>query len=120
MTLRLSPALANPNIYTYIYTMAKSKRNRNAGKFTGKSESSRYFATHPEARKKKNEYNSKYHSTEERKNYREELNKINRRNNDSGYGDTKDLSHTRSGKLVKESRSRNRARNGKNGKSSKK
>lgn len=100
--------------------MGKSTRNRNAGKSTGKSASAKYFASHPEARKKKNEYNKQYHATEERKNYRENLNKINRRNNDAGYGDNKDLSHTKSGKLVKENRSSNRARNGKNGKSSKK
>ena len=100
--------------------MAKSTRNSLAGKSTGKSASAKYFATHPEARAKKNAYNKAYHSTESRKNYREELNKINRRNNNSGYGDNKDLSHTRSGKLVQENRSSNRARNGKNGKSSKK
>lgn len=100
--------------------MAKSTRNKLAGKSTGKSKSAKYFASHPEARRKKNEYNKEYHSTEERKNYREELNKYNRRNNDAGYGDNKDLSHTRSGKLVKESRSTNRARNGKGNKSSKK
>lgn len=98
--------------------MAKSTRNTRAGKYTGTSASSKYFASNPEARAKKNAYNKKYHATEERKNYREELNKINRRN--KGYGDNTDLSHTRSGKLVSESRSRNRARNGKNGKSSKK
>ena len=91
--------------------MAKSKRNTLAGKSTGKSESAKYFASHPEARAKKNAYNKKYHSTEERKNYREKLNKVNRAN--GGYGDGKDLSHTKSGKLVKESRSSNRARNGK-------
>ena len=91
--------------------MPKSTRNKLAGKYTGKSASSKYFATHPEARAKKNEYNSKYHATEERKNYREQLNKVNRAN--KGYGDGKDLSHTRSGKLVKEARSSNRARNGK-------
>lgn len=93
--------------------MAKSTRNSLAGKSTGKSASAKYFASHPEARAKKNAYNKAYHSSDERKNYREELNKINRRNNDSGYGDRKDLSHTKSGKLVKESRSSNRARNGK-------
>lgn len=98
--------------------MAKSTRNTRAGKSTGTSASAKYFASHPEARAKKNAYNKKYHATEERKNYREELNKVNRR--DKGYGDNTDLSHTRSGKLIPESRSTNRARNGKNGKSSKK
>jgi hypothetical protein len=100
--------------------MAKSSRNTNAGKSSGTSASAKYFASHPEARKKKNEYNTKYHATDERKNYREELNKYNRRNNDSGYGDKNDLSHTKSGTLVQESRSSNRARNGKGDNKSKK
>lgn len=91
--------------------MAKSTRNSLAGKSTGKSSSAKYFASHPEARAKKNAYNKEYHATPERKNYREELNKVNRAN--KGYGDGKDLSHTKSGKLVKETRSNNRARNGK-------
>lgn len=91
--------------------MAKSTRNSRAGKSTGTSASAKYFASHPEARAKKNEYNKKYHATEERKNYREELNKANRRTH--GYGDNKDMSHTKSGKLVEEKRSTNRARNGK-------
>ncbi len=91
--------------------MDKSKRNSRAGKSTGKSESAKYFAANPEARAKKNEYNKKYHATDERKKYRAELNKANRAS--GGYGDNKDLSHTKSGKLVEESRSKNRARNGK-------
>ena len=91
--------------------MAKSTRNKLAGKSTGTSKSAKYFASHPEARAKKNAYNKEYHATTERKNYREELNKVNRAN--KGYGDGKDLSHTRSGKLIKEARSSNRARNGK-------
>lgn len=100
--------------------MSKSTRNKLAGRSTGKSKSAKYFASNPEARRKKNEYNKDYHATPERKQYRQELNKYNRRNNDQGYGDGKDLSHTKSGKLIKESRSTNRARNGKGNKSSKK
>jgi hypothetical protein len=96
----------------------KSTKNSNAGKFTGKSKSSKYFASNPEARKKKNEYNKEYHSTPERKKYRVELNKKNRTS--GGYGDGKDLSHTVGGKLVKETPSKNRARNGKNNKTTKK
>lgn len=91
--------------------MKKSTRNSLAGKSTGKSESAKYFASHPEARAKKNEYNKSYHATAGRKHYRVELNKVNRA--EGGYGDGKDLSHTKSGRLVKESRSSNRARNGK-------
>lgn len=93
------------------------RRNGNAGKSTGKSESAKYFASHPEARAKKNAYNSEYHSSDSRKQYRAELNKKTREN-PTGIG--YDNSHTKDGKIVRESRSSNRARNGKNGKSSKK
>ncbi len=91
--------------------MDKSKRNSRAGKSTGKSDSAKYFAANPEARAKKNEYNKKYHASDERKQYRAELNKANRAA--KAYGDDKDMSHTKSGKLVQESRATNRARNGK-------
>lgn len=91
--------------------MDKSKRNKLAGTSTGKSKSAKYFAANPEARAKKNKYNTEYHATTERKTYRAQLNQKNRK--DKGYGDGKDLSHTKSGSLVKETRSANRARNGK-------
>lgn len=91
--------------------MPKSTRNSLAGKSTGTSKSAKYFATHPKARAVKLDYMKKYIKSEANKNYREELNKVNRR--EKGYGDGKDLSHTRSGKLVKESPKSNRARNGK-------
>jgi len=84
------------------------------------SKSALYFRSHPEARKKKNEYNTKYHATPERKKYRVKLNKANRDAGTYGNGDGKDMSHTKSGKLTKESQSANRARNGKDGKSTKK
>lgn len=100
--------------------MAQSKRNTLAGTKTGKSKSAKYFQTHPEARKKKNEYNTEYHSTEERKSYRAGLNKANRDAGTYGNKDGKDMSHTKVGKLVREAASKNRARNGKNGKSPKK
>ena len=94
--------------------MAQSKRNTLAGSKTGKSTSAKYFQTHPEARKKKNSYNKQSHSSDERKKYRAGLNKANR---DAGtYGKmtsmNKDRSHTKSGKLVLEDKSKNRARNG--------
>lgn len=53
----------------------------------------------------------KYQSTEERKRYRAALNKANRKAGTYGNGDGKDMSHTKDGKLVKESQSKNRARN---------
>jgi hypothetical protein len=86
----------------------------------GKSKSAVYFQNNPEARKKKNEYNTKYHSTSERKKYRVRLNKANRDAGTYGNGDGKDMSHTKSGKLVKESQATNRARQGKDGSSTKK
>lgn len=85
----------------------------------GNSKSSKYFAANPEARKKKNEYNKEYHATEERKKYRAELNRANRKAGTYGNGDSKDMSHTKSGKIVSESASKNRARNGKKGSSKK-
>lgn len=88
------------------------KRNSNAGKSTGKSKSAKYFAKNPEARKKKNAYNTKYHATPERKKYRADLNKANRsKPNSKGQ----DKSHTKGGKITNEKRSTNRARNGRGG-----
>jgi hypothetical protein len=52
--------------------------------------------------------------------YRVKLNQENRKRGTYGNGDGKDLSHTTSGKLVQEDQSTNRARNGKDGKSTKK
>ena len=94
-------------------------RNGLAGSKKGTSKSAKYFQENPEARAKKNAYNKEYHSTEERKNYREVLNKANRNSGTYGNGDGKDKSHTKSGKLVNEVASKNRARNGKCGKNSK-
>lgn len=87
-------------------------RNKLAGKSTGKSKSAKYFASHPEAREKKNQYNKEYHSSSERRKYRADLNKANRKAGTYGNGDNKDMSHTNGGGLVRESQSANRARNG--------
>ena len=100
--------------------MAQSKRNTLAGSKAGKSTSAKYFQSNPEARKKKNEYNTEYHATDERKKYRAGLNKANKDAGTYGNKDGKDKSHTKLGKLVSEKQSSNRARNGKGGKSSKK
>jgi hypothetical protein len=91
-------------------------RNRNAGKHP----SYKKRGMSEEAIAKKKAYDKKYHSTEERVEYREKLNKENRKRGTYGNGDGKDLSHTKKGKLVSESASKNRARNGSGGKSSKK
>ena len=56
-------------------------------------------------------YDKEYQSSPARKKYRAELNKANRKAGTYGNGDGKDMSHTKSGKLVKEKQSKNRARN---------
>lgn len=88
----------------------KSKRNTLAGK--GKSNN--HEGT---GRDYKKEYRE-YQGSAERKKYRAELNSENKKRGFYGNKDGKDLSHTKSGKLVKESQKTNRARNGhgKNGK----
>ena len=73
-----------------------------------------------ERKKKKLAYDKKYQATEKRKNYRVELNKANRDSGTYGNGDGLDMSHTKTGRLVKERMKANRGRNGSNGKSSKK
>ena len=100
--------------------MEKPTRNTLAGSKAGKSKSAKYFQSNPEAREKKNEYNKRYHASDERKKYRAELNKANKEAKTYGNKDGKDMSHTKSGKLVREAASKNRARQGKDGKSTKK
>jgi hypothetical protein len=56
-------------------------------------------------------YDKEYQATKERKKYRVELNKANRKDGTYGNGDKMDKSHTKSGKLVNEPQSKNRARN---------
>ena len=85
------------------------RANKKAGKSTGKSKSAKYFAAHPEARAKKNKYNTEYHSTRKRKQYRAALNKSTRAGTCPAGSDN---SHTKKGKTVCEKRSTNRARNG--------
>lgn len=73
-----------------------------------------------ESIRKKKAYDKKYHATPGRRKYRSDLNKANRKAGTYGNGDKMDMSHTKSGSVEKESQSRNRARNGSNGKSRKK
>ena len=56
-------------------------------------------------------YDKEYQSTRERKQYRASLNKANKDAGTYGNKDGKDMSHAKSGKLVKEAQSKNRARN---------
>jgi len=73
-----------------------------------------------ESIKRKKAYDKKYSASPERKKYRAELNAANRKAGTYGNGDGMDMSHTKSGKLVKEVSKTNRARNGQSGKSTKK
>ena len=94
----------------------KSKRNTLAGNHPS------YDQLHmsPERRKKKLTYDKAYQASEERKDYRVELNKANRKARTYGNKDGLDMSHTKKGSLMLEHARANRARNGQNGKSSKK
>lgn len=95
-------------------------KNTLAGTKKGNSRSAKFYHENREAAKKKADYDKKYHATEERKQYRAELNKANRSAGTYGNKDGMDASHKKDGKLVKEAQSRNRARQGANGKSTKK
>lgn len=95
----------------------KSKRNKMAGEHPSYDK----LNMSPERIAKKLAYDKKYQSSPKRVNYREKLNKANR---DAGtYGKMtlmgKDRSHKKDGSLVLEDKSKNRARNGANGKSTK-
>lgn len=83
-----------------------------------KSASAKFYARNPKARAKKKAYDTKYHSTEERKRYRRELARKRRAKKIMGKGG-KDVSHTKGGGTKLEAKSKNRARNGSNGKSTK-
>ncbi len=85
----------------------------------GQSKTSKYYASHPKAAEKRREYQRELNSTEERKKYRADHTKARRQAGIDGKGGP-DMSSTKSGKFVKENPSKNRARNGANGKSVKK
>ena len=83
----------------------------------GKGKSSNHEGTGRDYKKEYKEYQGK----PEKRKYRAKLNQANRDAGTYGNGDGKDMSHTKDGKkLVKEDQSKNRARNGRNGKSTKK
>lgn len=86
---------------------------------TAKSKSAKYYASNPKAKAKKKKYDTKFHSTTERKKYRAELNAARKKRKIYGKGGG-DLSHTKRGTLVRESASKNRARQGANGRSTRK
>jgi hypothetical protein len=91
-----------------------SKRNKLAGSHPSYDK----LNMSEERRKKKLAYDKKYSATEDRKNYRVKLNKANKSMGKKGDG--KDVSHNSNGKLTLEASKSNRARNGQNGKSTKK
>ena len=82
------------------------------------SKSARHYRENKKSRDNKKAYDTAYHKTTARKKYRANLNRERRKR--GLLGDSRDLSHTKSGKLVLESKSKNRGRQGANGKSSKK
>lgn len=86
---------------------------------TPKSKSARYYASNPKAAAKKAAYQRKYNKKPSVKKASEERWTERRRKGIAGKGG-KDLSHTRDGRMVLESPRKNRARNGHNGKSTKK
>ena len=82
------------------------------------SRSAIFYRKNKASRDKKKAYDTVYESTPERRKYRSKLSVI--RHKRKLRGNPKDLSHTKSGKLVLESQSVNRGRQGANGKSTKK
>ena len=83
-------------------------RNKLAGTKTGKSRTAVFYQNNPEARKKRDEYNKKYHSTPARKKYRAVLQAINRENGTHGNGDNMDVAHVSKTKTISQSQSKNR------------
>lgn len=88
-------------------------------KSSSPGESARYYRENPEAREKKNAYQRKRNKSAKNRKYRSELNKERRARGIYGEGG-KDVSHKKDGGVVLESPKKNRARNGANGRSTKK
>ena len=86
----------------------------------GQSKTSKFYAKNPKSAEKRREYQRELNKKEDQKKYRAAHNKANRKAGTYGNGDGVDMSSIKSGKFVKEKASINRARNGSNGKSTKK
>ena len=86
---------------------------------SGKGKSAAYYAKNPEAASKKAAYQRKLNKKPSVKKASEERWTERRKRGMAGKGGP-DLSHTKSGAMVKESPRKNRARNGHNGRSTKK
>lgn len=78
----------------------------------GQSKTSKFYASNPVARKKRQKAQAEINKKPEQVKYRVELNKANRKAGTYGNGDGIDMSHTKKDTLVKEKASTNRARNG--------
>ena len=76
------------------------------------SKSTAYYRANPDAKAKKDAYNTEYHATPARKKYRAELDKERNAREKAGQNLTgKDVSHTKDGGTTLEDSSTNRARN---------
>ena len=75
-----------------------------------KSRTAKFYASNPEARKKKAAYDTEYNKKPGRKKYRNELARERRARGAAAKG--KDVSHVKGGGFKLESPSKNRARNG--------
>lgn len=84
----------------------------------GQSKTSKYYANNPEAAEKRREYQRKYNKKPSKLKHRMECNKA-RRELGLKKGDQRDASHNKDGTITAENRKTNRARNGADGKSTK-
>ena len=74
------------------------------------SKSALYYRNNPEARKVKSLYDKMYQKKKSAVKKRVECNRFNRNNGTYGNGDKIDCSHQSNGTLIREHRSKNRAR----------
>ena len=76
------------------------------------SKSTAYYRANPDAKAKKDAYNTEYHATPARKKYRADLDKERIARKRAGQNlPGKDVSHTKGGGTTLEDSSKNRARN---------
>jgi hypothetical protein len=83
-------------------------RNRLAGSKRGKSKSAKFYQKNKAARLKKIAYDTKYHSTKERRKYRADLQRKNIEAGTHGNHDNKDMDHVSKTRMVSRSASANR------------
>jgi hypothetical protein len=74
-----------------------------------------YYKSHPEAYKKKMEYEAQRRKTDRERERYNQRRRFKRAHGLEGKMGNRDVSHTKDGKLVLENRSTNRARNGEGG-----